>query len=232
MSRHTHTRARRASSPVVRPRGHRTRLIALTGVAALALAGTAAWMTSGASPMSTPSNLANASTVAAAPAAQQQTASTQASPATAPAPVSAAASAPHAAAPATATASTAPAGTSAPGTAGQQAFVDPTTGKLRPAEHDEVAALGAPTGARRLARTAQTAAEPQEFATEGGAMGIAVPDEVQPYTVATKTPDGRVVIEHVTGGKAAAAKVRANSKPGASPVSKASQPGKGEPNDR
>jgi hypothetical protein len=56
-------------------------------------------------------------------------------------------------------------------------------------------------------------------------MGVAVPDEVQPYTVATKTADGGLVIEHVTGGKAAAAKVRANSKKGASQR-------KEEPNDR
>ena len=68
-------------------------------------------------------------------------------------------------------------------------------------------------GLRRLARTAQ-AAEPQQFPTEGGAMGIAVPDEVMPYTVATKTPDGRVVIEHVTGGKAAVKKVKENTKNG------------------
>jgi hypothetical protein len=80
-------------------------------------------------------------------------------------------------------------------------------------------------GARRFART--VAAEPQEFAAPGGAMGVAVPDEVQPYTVATKTADGGLVIEHVTGGKAAAAKVRANStKKGAS------QHRKEEPNDR
>jgi hypothetical protein len=102
-----------------------------------------------------------------------------------------------------------------PATAGQQAFVDPTTGKLRPAEHDDAAALNAKaSGARRLARTAQAAAEPQEFPTESGAMGIAVPDEVQPYTVATKTPDGRVVIEHVTGGKTAVKKVKENTKSG------------------
>jgi len=100
--------------------------------------------------------------------------------------------------------------------AGQQAFIDPATGKLRPAEHDEVAALNAKgsAGARRLARTAQVANEPQEFPTEGGAMGIAVPDEVMPYTVATKTPDGRVVIEHVSGGKAATKKVQENTKNG------------------
>jgi hypothetical protein len=100
--------------------------------------------------------------------------------------------------------------------AGQQAFIDPTTGRLRPAEHDDVAALNAKgnAGARRLARTAQSANEPREFPTEGGAMGIAVPDELQPYTVATKTPDGRVVIEHVTGGKAATKKVRENTKNG------------------
>jgi hypothetical protein len=221
------SRARRTAATAVRPRGRRTGLIALTGVAALAIAGTAAWMTGVASPMSTSSTPVTASTAATSVASPASAAPVAQTPTAAAAPTS---SAPHAAAPATATAATAPAGTSAPGAAGQQAFVDPKTGKLRPAEHDEVAALNAaPAGARRLARTSQTAAAPQEFATEGGAMGIAVPDEVQPYTVATKTPDGRIVIEHVTGGKAAAAKVRANTKQGVSPVSQAR---KGEPNDR
>lgn len=187
----------------------RQSLLTLT-IVSLVVAG-AAWMSLSAGSTATPSpSTPMASAQTATPAAAVSVPQVPESPktATSPKPAPAATAAP------------------APGAAGQQAFVDPATGKLRPAEHDEVAALNAKAGgARRLARTAQ-AAEPQEFATEGGAMGIAVPDEVQPYTVATKTPDGRVVIEHVTGGKAAAKKVRENTKNGGMVQRK------GEPNDR
>jgi hypothetical protein len=176
-------------------------LLALTGVG-LAIAGAAAWMMlcSGSSDTSSTSAQVAAPTPAPLAVAAQHTPAPVATPPAstpkpAPAPVAAA---------------------QAPVAAGQQAFIDPATGKLRPAEHDEVAALNAKgaAGARRLARAAQVANEPQEFPTEGGAMGVVVPDELQPYTVATKTPDGRVVIEHVTGGKAAVKKVHENTKNG------------------
>jgi hypothetical protein len=203
-------------------------LLALTGVG-LAIAG-AIWMTLGtrsAAPSAQARSNASATTAARTAAAS---AASQTQDASAPAASAAAQSAPSvsegAATGSAATASvqtaskqpttgSAPAATvAAPGVAGQQAYVDPATGKLRPAEHDDAAALNAKaSGVRRLARTAQ-AAEPQEFPTEGGAMGIAVPDEVLPYTVATKTPDGRVVIEHVTGGKTAVKKVKENTKNG------------------
>jgi hypothetical protein len=98
---------------------------------------------------------------------------------------------------------------SAPVSAGQQAHIDPKTGQLRPAEHDDVAQLNAKAaGARRAARTA--VAEPQQFEAPGGGFGMAVPDEVQAYTVATKAPDGSIVLQHVTGPKQADAVVRAN----------------------
>jgi hypothetical protein len=197
-----------------RPAG-RTRVasLALGGTIAVAIAGTAMWMTMSSPSSTTPTHVAQA---------QPQAPAATTTPAPAPAAPAVAQATPHAAP--VATPSSASASAPAAGTAGQQAFIDPKTGKFRPAEHDEVATSAAPaSAARRLARTA--AAEPQEFAAEGGAMGVAVPDEVQPYTVATKTADGGVVIEHVTGGKAAAAKVRANSKKGASQR-------KEEPNDR
>ncbi len=117
---------------------------------------------------------------------------------------------------------------SAPLSAGQQAHIDPKTGQLRPAEHDDVAALNnKAAGARRTARTA-AAAEPQQFEAPGGGFGMAVPDEVQAYTVATKAPDGSIVMQHVTGPKQADALVRANTaKAKHGMVSK-----KEEPNDR
>ena len=96
-----------------------------------------------------------------------------------------------------------------PGGAMQQAFIDPKTGKLRPAEHDD--ALGAPggsTAAKRAGRAATEAAAAQELTGPDGAVGALVPDELQTYTVATVTPDGRVAIDHATGPTQAAAMVR------------------------
>lgn len=105
----------------------------------------------------------------------------------------------------------------------QQAFIDPTTGQLRPAEHDDFAALQAPAGARRLARTL---AEPQQFDLPGGGVGLVTPDETMAFTVASKTADGQVVIEHATGPTQAKALVRTRT------AKKANGHGKEERNDR
>lgn len=103
----------------------------------------------------------------------------------------------------------APAAESAPaaGSAGQQAFIDPRTGKLRPAEHDEVAAATAAAKTSRLARTTAAAA-PQEVFGADGSVGVVVPDELQPYAVATKAPDGTITFQDATGPTAAAKLVR------------------------
>ena len=95
----------------------------------------------------------------------------------------------------------------APAEAGQRAFLDPATGQLRPMEHDDVikAAPAVGAGARR---TAVVALEPQQRSGEGGGSVIDVPENLHTFTVATKTPDGKTVIEHATGPKAAAAKVK------------------------
>jgi hypothetical protein len=179
----------------------------ILGASVVAIAATSAWMTLGAS-----STMSNPT-----PAAQAQPA---AQTAPAPAPAAQTATATPAAKPSAPAAST-----SAPmpvGTAAQQAHIDPKTGQLRQIEHDDVL-KATPGAARRAARTA--ASEPQQFATEV-AVGVAVPDEVLPYTVATVAPDGKVVIEHVQGGKAAADKVKANSS------KKGLSHRKEEPNDR
>ena len=104
-----------------------------------------------------------------------------------------------------------PAQTQTPvGSAGQRAYVDPKTGRLRPVEHDDAIAAESQTIQRRagLARQA-TAAEPQEIQGPGGAVGMEVPEELMTFTVATRTPDGRVVLQHATGIKEAQAKARA-----------------------
>lgn len=101
---------------------------------------------------------------------------------------------------------------SAPAAAGQKAYIDPKTGRLRDAEHDDVlTAAPAPGAQRRALRTVQ-AQEGQEILGPGGAVGMTVPEDLQTYLVATRTPDGRVVMEHTTGPKAAAGKTRAGAK--------------------
>jgi hypothetical protein len=225
-TRRSKTTATRATAPT-RPTG----LIAFGGVAALAIAGTTAWLTLGATSVAPSAQTPAPAQASASPATTAPAAPAQAASASAQTPASAASAARAGQTASTKTAASAPhasaAAADAPiGMAGQQAHIDPKTGQLRPAEHDDVATLNSQKGLKRLSRTAP-AAEPQEFATESGAMAIMVPDEVQPYTVATKTADGKVVIEHVTGGKAAADKVRANSAPKGGLTQR-----KGEPNDR
>jgi hypothetical protein len=98
----------------------------------------------------------------------------------------------------------------APGVAGQRAFIDPVTGQFRQPEHDELAAIAAAQAsaapARRAARTAST-----EFFDAGGASSAVVPEELQTFSVATRGPDGRVVIGHAQGAKAADSLVKATS---------------------
>jgi hypothetical protein len=179
-----------------------TGMITLAVLALAALAGGIAWL-----------KMSPAATAASAPA----TAASAPAQTSSPTPSSVARSVPRdtTSAPSTAAAHipapavSQPAQQAQQGQPGQQAFVDPKTGQLRPAEHDEVAALAAAPATRRLARTASAAA-PQEFDGPAGSIGIAVPDELQTYTVATKAPDGSVVLEHVTGPKQASALVRAN----------------------
>jgi hypothetical protein len=100
------------------------------------------------------------------------------------------------------------------GEAGQRVSIDPRTRELRPVEHDEIAAMKIAADAQRRARRARqaSAAEPQEFLGPGGAVGMAVPEDLLTFTVATKTPDGRIVVEHATGSKDTRAKVRASAK--------------------
>ena len=99
----------------------------------------------------------------------------------------------------------APEPTMAPASAGQRAQIDPKTGRLRETEHDDATAA-AP---RRSARTAQTLSEPAApVYGPGGAVGMAVPEELHTSVVAKRMPDGRIVVEHATGPKAADTKVR------------------------
>jgi hypothetical protein len=110
--------------------------------------------------------------------------------------------------------------------AGQRAYLDPKTGRLREAEHDDAVVSTKASAPSRQARTGtvQTSAMSEPMLGPGGAVGMAVPEDLQTYMVATRQPDGRVVLEHATGLKAANAKVRS----GAARKTSAKE----EPNDR
>jgi hypothetical protein len=101
------------------------------------------------------------------------------------------------------------------GSAGQRTAIDPVTKQLRELEHDEAAALSAMARAQRRARrSADVQTEPEPIYGPAGAIGMVVPEELQTFMVATRTPDGRIVLEHATGPKAAQTKTRAGaSKP-------------------
>ena len=81
------------------------------------------------------------------------------------------------------------------GDSGQRAFIDPATGQLREPTPDEVAALEAAAPRKPL-----TLASPPQFKQgPGGAVGMAVPEDLMSYSVAAINPDGTVSTVCVTG---------------------------------
>jgi hypothetical protein len=91
----------------------------------------------------------------------------------------------------------------APG--GLVVFIDPDTGKIR---QPDAAEIGALTGAGAGPRTFQSnvaPAAPTMISGPGGAVGVKLGDDSLSYTVLTKTPDGKLAEECVTGDKSAAA---------------------------
>jgi hypothetical protein len=205
-----------------------TGLIALAALATIA--GAAAWRTIASSTPTVTSQAPAAPQAQAQVQPQPQVQSQAPTPTLTPTPAQPARTVAHAQTEKASATPEAAAPAAAPVSAGQQAFIDPKTGQLRPAEHDDVAQLNrAAAGSRRAARTATAAAEPQQFFGPDGSIGAVVPDELQPFTVATKTPDGGIVIQHVTGPTQAAALVRANS---AKAKKSQTNGGKEEPNDR
>jgi hypothetical protein len=122
----------------------------------------------------------------------------------------------------------------APSAAGQRAFIDPVTGELRQPEHEELATLAAAAASaapasRSAARTASVATA--SFGPDGSVDAV-VPEDLHTFTVATRGPDGRIVIEHAQGQANAAKLVKANGakKGPQAPVSRAQQ--KEDRNDR
>lgn len=85
--------------------------------------------------------------------------------------------------------------------------VDPTTRQVRPPTPEEIRALGQ--------RGAQPQRPPQLMQGRGGAVGVALGEEFQTYTIVTKTPDGQVRMDEVTGEKAAQDRVNPQQTPSA-----------------
>lgn len=103
----------------------------------------------------------------------------------------------------------------APQPAGVVVFIDPATGQIRQPEAAEIGTLSAPSatpqtaGGINAAAAAQrpTPVEHREFRGAGGAIGVKLGDDSQTYMVVTKTPDGKLAEDCVTGADAAAALV-------------------------
>ena len=89
-------------------------------------------------------------------------------------------------------------------------FIDPVTGKIRQPEPAEIGALTAPPPA-----TAAPAVDaPLLMKTgPGGAVGVVLDSRFESFLVVTKTPDGKLAMECVTGGRKADETVSAGARP-------------------
>jgi hypothetical protein len=99
--------------------------------------------------------------------------------------------------------------------AGQKAYKDPVTGEIRQPTPEEAQALDA-AGQQKTSKKslAKTAAAPQEnLVSADGAIGLTLSDESMAYSVATKSPDGKVTIGCLDGKTKAESAVKSNSKP-------------------
>ncbi len=88
------------------------------------------------------------------------------------------------------------------------------TGQFRQPEHEELAAIAAEAAAGGLARrtaAARTATTAEAMFGPDGSVSATVPEELHTFTVATRGPDGRIVIEHAQGKANATRMVKANS---------------------
>ncbi|HEY3351528.1 MAG TPA: hypothetical protein VGM13_17255 [Thermoanaerobaculia bacterium] len=96
-------------------------------------------------------------------------------------------------------------------------FIDPVTGKIRQPEPAEIGALTAPPAAAGV-----PAVEPPLLMKTGpgGAVGVVLDSRFASFMVVTKTPDGKLAMECVTGGKKADETVSAGVKPAPNPDGK------------
>jgi hypothetical protein len=91
------------------------------------------------------------------------------------------------------------------GARGMTAFRDPDTGELREPTADEAAALAN--------QSVQEASVPEPIVSAQGFSGLRLGDDQMTFTVATRSTDGTIAIQHATGKRAAEQKVRDNAVP-------------------
>jgi hypothetical protein len=90
--------------------------------------------------------------------------------------------------------------------AGMVVFIDPATGKIRQPDAAEIGALtGASSSAPTTFQSTLAPAEPTMISGPGGAVGVRLGDDSLSYMVVSRTPEGKLAEDCVTGEKAAAA---------------------------
>src|SRR4249919_3813478 len=89
---------------------------------------------------------------------------------------------------------------------GSTYFIDPVTKESHATSPEEIQALLAAGGPATL-----SVAEPEPIVGVDGAPGLRLTDEQMTYTIATKSADGTVSVEHAAGKTEALEKVRAAS---------------------
>jgi hypothetical protein len=98
------------------------------------------------------------------------------------------------------------------GQPGVVVFVDPVTRQIREATPADIGTLsGTSQGTRKSTGAARSDTESANPANQlqgaGGAVGIALGPEFDTYVIVTKSPDGNLRTEEVTGSKAAQGRV-------------------------
>lgn len=91
---------------------------------------------------------------------------------------------------------------------GVRGAIDPATQKLRQPTAEEMKSLAEQSKSRKSTGTTQ-AVEPQILRGPDGAIGLRLGEDSMSYAVATKTPDGKISFDCVTGKGVADEKVKA-----------------------
>ena len=92
--------------------------------------------------------------------------------------------------------------------AGLRIFIDPATGKIRPAEQEELRSLAA-----QQAAILQTRPPLETFTTAAGVPGVRLDPTFDSYMVAIKRADGTLDVDCVPGAKQAAEALSVGAKP-------------------
>jgi hypothetical protein len=103
---------------------------------------------------------------------------------------------------------TVPANASQGSGSGLRIFIDPATGKIRPAEQEELQTL-----ATQQAALLQTRPALETFTTAAGVRGVRLDPSFDSYMVAIRRADGTLDVDCVPGAKQAAEALSVSAKP-------------------